>query len=283
MNHEAIRLTILQAVCSDPWLFDHLVLKGGNALTLIYKVSQRTSLDLDFSIAEDFDAQQAEQRLAEALRSSFAEHDMLVFDFAMAKKPNQSKHEWWGGYRAEFKIIANADARRLDNRPQAMRREALTTDPSSDRRKFSIEISKHEFVGDIREHRLGELSIRAYSPVLIAAEKLRAICQQHPEYALITKKAKRSRARDFYDIWLVCDHFTIELAGHHQVVDAVFSAKHVDRALVMKLDEVRALHEASWPDVELSVAGRLEPFDFYYGFVRSMAQRLHARWEEHAP
>ena len=46
---EIRRLTII-ALFADDELLRLLVLKGGNALTLVYKLSSRASLDLDFSI-----------------------------------------------------------------------------------------------------------------------------------------------------------------------------------------------------------------------------------------
>ena len=47
------RLTIV-ALFSDDQLFEQIVLKGGNALNLVYGLSPRTSLDLDFSMESDF-------------------------------------------------------------------------------------------------------------------------------------------------------------------------------------------------------------------------------------
>jgi len=44
---EEVRRRILIALYSDDELMDALVLKGGNALALIYKVGSRASLDMD--------------------------------------------------------------------------------------------------------------------------------------------------------------------------------------------------------------------------------------------
>ena len=46
---------------------------------------------------------------------------------------------------------------------------------------------------------LDDYTIYVYSPTMIAIEKLRAICQQMPEYAL--QRRPSARARDFYDIY----------------------------------------------------------------------------------
>lgn len=58
-----VRRLIITALFADEKLTEQLVLKGGNALSLVYELSSRTSLDLDFSIAKDFDDPEANSRL----------------------------------------------------------------------------------------------------------------------------------------------------------------------------------------------------------------------------
>ena len=63
MDLEKIRTTVIVAVCSDDYLLDRLVLKGGNALTLLHGIGFRTSLDIDFSMENDFeDLEKAEKQ-----------------------------------------------------------------------------------------------------------------------------------------------------------------------------------------------------------------------------
>lgn len=45
-----IRRTVIVAMFSDDALFEQLVLKGGNALNLVYKFGSRASIDVDFSL-----------------------------------------------------------------------------------------------------------------------------------------------------------------------------------------------------------------------------------------
>jgi len=54
MNFEDIRKLTITALFGDDFLFDQLVLKGGNAMNLVLGISPRVSLDLDFSMASDF-------------------------------------------------------------------------------------------------------------------------------------------------------------------------------------------------------------------------------------
>lgn len=55
MNFEEVRKLIITALFSDDVLFEQIVLKGGNAISLVYGISGRVSLDLDFSLEEDWD------------------------------------------------------------------------------------------------------------------------------------------------------------------------------------------------------------------------------------
>ena len=141
-------MLILKALFGDDWLFDHLVLKGGNALSLVYNVGGRSSLDLDFSIEGDFeDSTQVSNRMAGSLSATFEEAGIRVFDFRLEPKPKFGETGTWGGYVAEFKLIPVGLASRLDFRTDNMRRQALTIDPGSQRRRHRVEISKFEYVG----------------------------------------------------------------------------------------------------------------------------------------
>lgn len=55
MDLASIRRLVIVAMFSDDVLFDKLVLKGGNAISLVYRYGARGSLDVDFSIDGDFD------------------------------------------------------------------------------------------------------------------------------------------------------------------------------------------------------------------------------------
>jgi hypothetical protein len=108
MDLQNIRRIIITAVYSDDLLLDKLVLKGGNALNLIHGIGSRTSLDVDFSMEEDFaDVEEAKRRLFRALKDRFDSHGYVVFDETLQLQPPQppAGHPWWGGYRVEFKLI----------------------------------------------------------------------------------------------------------------------------------------------------------------------------------
>jgi predicted nucleotidyltransferase component of viral defense system len=51
---DRIKELVVIAMFSDDELMDRLVLKGGNALDIIHQVSVRASIDVDFSMSDDF-------------------------------------------------------------------------------------------------------------------------------------------------------------------------------------------------------------------------------------
>ena len=68
-DFQAVRRIAITALFSDDVLFEKVVLKGGNAINLGLGMSDRTSLDLDFSIENDFDdIEDVEKRISEALQ-----------------------------------------------------------------------------------------------------------------------------------------------------------------------------------------------------------------------
>ncbi|RZF25904.1 hypothetical protein EVC45_30975 [Paraburkholderia sp. UYCP14C] len=51
---DRIKGLAVQAMFSDDELLEQLVLKGGNAMALVHRISARASVDLDFSLRQDF-------------------------------------------------------------------------------------------------------------------------------------------------------------------------------------------------------------------------------------
>jgi predicted nucleotidyltransferase component of viral defense system len=76
-----IRRTAIAALFSDDVLTDYLVLKGGNALDLVYGITSRASIDLDFAMGRDFDDfEDARRRAFAALRNRFDIAGYSMFD-----------------------------------------------------------------------------------------------------------------------------------------------------------------------------------------------------------
>lgn len=283
MDFAEVRRVAITAMFSDDRLLEHLVLKGGNALSLVYGLSSRTSLDLDFSMDSDFpDINDARERLFRALHERFDAVGFVVFDEQLKPKPRLDREDtkpWWGGYELRFKIIEQQKYQAFKNRPDKLRINATVTGEKQER-TFSVDLSKCEYTEGKVSRELDYYTIYVYTPEMIVIEKLRAICQQMPEYP--HKGYPSARARDFYDIFRVVTKLGIDLANGDNLDLArhIFEAKRVPLSLLVKIGDHREFHRPDWPAVRDSATEAVEEFDFYFDFVLGQVARLKALWME---
>ena len=283
MDFAEVRRCTIVALFSDDKLFEQIVLKGGNALSLVYGLSSRTSLDLDFSIENDFaDLDDTRMRMFRAIRERFSSAGLVVFDETFEPKPRvPALHQqvWQGGYELKFKLIAEAEYKALGGDLEAMRRRAVVVGPGQ-QRKFSVDLSKHEYCEGKLEREMDHYTIHVYSPEMIIIEKLRAICQQMPDYN--PRNRPIARARDLYDIWRVLTATGINLSAPENIelLRHIFAAKEVSLRLLAKVGEQREFHRPDWPAVVATVPERLGEFDSYFDFVMGQIAALEALWVE---
>jgi uncharacterized protein YneR len=284
MDLIAIRKIILTAVAADDYLVEQLVLKGGNALELIHRVGARASIDLDFSMAADFDdPSEVSARLRRSLVDRFDAARYLVFDFVFGPRPTDRKPGTpWGGYSASFKLIPRALAEKLAGAVEDMRRQSDAVGPSQ-LRSFKIEISAYEYVDGRVKADVDDYTCYVYSLDMIAAEKLRAICQQSPDYPL--RAHPTARARDFYDIHaaIIEGGVSFRNDGFHILILEVFRAKNVELSLVGTIHEHREFHRQEWPSVQIAVRKELKDFDYYFDYVVEETRCLEPLWVVQPP
>ena len=301
-----IRKTIIVAIASDDVLMERLVLKGGNALDIIYKLGERSSLDVDFSMSRGLEGvdelDEIRSRLFRALRDRFDSLGYVVFDEKFEERPRPKPGQepgvgitLWGGYNATFKLIAkdvdkkgreeiaNRTRKKFKREPTVedfllarRNRAQVTGTGAGSERVFYIEISKFEYTEGRVLQNVEQFDCYVYTPAMIAAEKLRAICQQLPEYEL--RKNPAPRPRDFFDIHTIATLADCDLVApeHHKLVRNMFQTKDVPLDLLLSIgsDDVRAFHAQQWGSVTNSVRGSTESFDFYFDFVAGIAPRL---------
>lgn len=277
MDLAAIRRLVIIAMFSDDLLMEKFVLKGGNALSLVYGIGGRTSIDIDLSIPDDFnDIDEVSKRVSIALKDRFDAAGYVVFDEKFQERPSVPKPgrtERIGGYQIEFKIIGRDAYERLNGDLDQIRINATLVGPEQ-KRRFKVDISKHEFCDAKMEVELDSYTIYVYSLPMLAIEKLRAICQQMPAYKLRSNACPR--ARDFYDIYCIVNERAIDLCEEEnmELVRAIFDAKFVPLYLLSHIAETHDFHVVDWLAVQQSVSHRLEPFDIYFNFVVELAKRL---------
>ena len=277
MDLKEIRRIVIIALFSDDVLMEKFVLKGGNALDVIYDIGTRSSIDIDVSISDDFtDLDDTKKRLFRSLKDRFDASGYVVFDESFEPRPSvvrEGRSIRWGGYQVEFKIIDRATFEKHQNDLEKLRRNAAFVSPQM-HRKFKIDISKYEFCEDKKETELDNFTIYVYSLPMMAIEKLRAICQQMPEYE--HRPYSKARARDFYDIYKVVSAENIDLTTKENLdlLKHIFEAKEVPLNLIAKIRETKDFHFKDWDAVIQSVSGEIKDFDFYFDFVVKITDEL---------
>jgi hypothetical protein len=282
-----IKILAVQAMFSDDDLLEQLVLKGGNAMALVHQISARASVDLDFSLKQDFgdDVAGAEARIHKALTETFRASRYEVFDFRMIEKPkaiSEDMRDFWGGYAVEFKL-ASADVFAEHHEDmEVLRRRAVNLGQGT---KFLIDISRFEYVDDKQPVDFEGYMIYVYSPVMIVCEKLRAICQQMPEYGPFIKRdrAGSARPRDFVDIFVLMEALHLDLTTDQaaQILKSMFDVKKVPLAFLSKVADVYEFHRAGFAAVEATVTPGfdLQEFRFYFDYVLALIDKLKPTWD----
>jgi predicted nucleotidyltransferase component of viral defense system len=280
---ESIKRLVVIAMFSDDMLMERLVLKGGNALDIIHKISLRASVDVDFSIADDIlegERKAFRDTIERVLKETFKPEKYEVFDVKMVEKPKRltpDMADFWGGYHVEFKLIEEERYRQFSSKLGDLQRNALQLGQGA---KFLIDISKFEYTAGKVPHDLDGYRIFVYSPQMIVAEKLRAICQQMKEYAPVIKRSREAtaRARDFVDIHTVIKHFKLTMTSpeNRELVRNVFAAKKVPLELLGRIPDYQDFHERDFQAVKDTVKSdvKLNEFSVYFEFVASLAREL---------
>lgn len=176
----------------------------------------------------------------------------------------------WGN----LKLIARAKHQALKGSLEDIRRQAEAVGDTSHSRKFRIEISKFEYVADKAEAEIDDYLCYVYTLPMIAAEKLRAICQQMDGYPLTAHP--RPRARDFYDIYAIATERALDFARpeFHDLVRHMFAAKDVPLAFPRPNSGSRSFHAQDWPAVRDAIKSGGRDFADYFAFVVQQLAKL---------
>ncbi len=288
MDLAILRREIMAALFLDAFLLDNLVIKGGNALDIVHNINQRASVDIDFSIADEFlDQQDARDRIKTALELRLERLGLVVIDYSFEERPPETPNDplpWWGGYAVEFKIIDKATYDSLGLTPEKRSMQAMVIAPEQ-ARIFRIDISKNEYCGGKEEAEIAGVRVYVYSVEMCVFEKLRSICQQMPQYTEIMTRHGRPRARDFYDIYATVTRRGVDLSlpENHRLCESIFEAKRVPMHLLTQINNTREFHRADWDSVKVAVYGDVFEFDYYFEFVVEEVNRLNALWKIETP
>jgi len=225
------------------------------------------------------------RRMEQALTRSFRMESYKVFDLRMAEKPehlSDDMAQFWGGYGFEFKLISEELAKVHDHDLEQLRKHALNLGQG---KKFLIDVSRHEYVGHKLSMEFEGYIIYVYSPEMIVCEKLRAICQQMPEYGPIIKRTRpgTARARDFIDIYYLVSLLKLDIVTdeYYAVITEMFDRKRVPLSLLGRIKEYREFHRADYAAVQATVSPYivLKEFDTYFEFTLELVRQLQPFWD----
>jgi hypothetical protein len=286
LSIDKIKRLVIRAMLADDKLFENLVLKGGNAIDLIHQITMRASVDIDYSMPGDFPggAEELRRRVDRALTRAFREEGYQVFDLKMVEKPehlSQDMAKFWGGYGFEFKLISEALSRTHGPDLNELRKYALNLGRG---KKFLIDVSRHEYVSHKQSMEFEGYIVHVYSPEMIVCEKLRAICQQMPEYGPIIRRSRAgsARARDFIDIYYLVTTLGLNVTNgeYRAVIVEMFEKKRVPLAFLGRIHAYREFHRTDYAAVLATVHPNivLADFDTYFDFTLQIVDQLQSLW-----
>jgi predicted nucleotidyltransferase component of viral defense system len=282
---ENIKRTAVKAMFSDDLLLEELVLKGGNAMALIHRLSSRASVDLDFSLKDDFPGgwEGMVVRIEAVLTKTFRLIGYEAFDIKMEEKPNAVTKDlasFWGGYAIEFKLVGSDHFSEHRGDIAKLRNHAINIGQG---KKFLIDISRFEHVDGKEEAELEGYRIFVYSPLMIVCEKLRAICQQMAEYGPVVKRTRLGsvRPRDFFDIFVLVSKLNLDITTPEvlETLAAMFEIKHVPLTALGLIPNYREFHRTGFQSVVDTVIPEvdLQSYDFYFDYVVRLTTQINAQ------
>lgn len=272
------RIAII-ALASDDELVESLVLKGGNAIDLLdfNDAISRTSFDLDYSIVKgDFSEEEKtiSKRIEATLNQTFLENGYIIIDYKFLSKPKNISErvaDFWGGYNVKFKVVDKKTFDEIKGNIDKLRKASFSLNPNHST-VFELEFSKFEHTEQKIAIDVDGYKIYIYTPEMIVFEKIRAICQQIPEYKeVIASFNPRARARDFYDIHLIMEMHEIDPSTkeNKELIQQIFEAKKVPTSFIKKIRENKNFHVDNWKSVidTVSPYEEIQGFDYYFDFV----------------
>lgn len=285
---KAIKKLTIIALCSDEYLMDKLVLKGGTSLELIFKVINRMSKDIDFSVdgaLVEYSLEELRKRIEQKFISFFIQYDYYPIDVKFIERPKEAPIDHvMSGYKLTFKLLREQDYHKWKTDVYRQRMAALPLGPEG-KKDFTVEISKFEYCNLKERKYLDGHSIFVYSPALIVFEKLRAICQKMKEYSGNPGDKDEARYRDFFDIERVNENLAkIDFKNNEnrQILKQVFMAKDVPLALLSKIKDKVHVHLADAPSVKSTEAAKSikENYQYFIDYVLDIVDQLDEFWME---
>lgn len=287
MTPNEIRNIALKGIFSSEYLMDIVTLKGGNAMQIL-SLTNRESQDLDFSIQEgkrlskEVEGKEFETCITEA----FLKHGIKVISFKFEDKPLKRRTTtppYWGGYKIEFSIMTASKFSELT--PVQLKNINAYAEPiDGNKKKVKIDLSFDEYTDSRIKTKVEDFCIYIYSPLMIVYEKIRASCQQLPEYQLSSEK---TRSRDLFDIYtMLASKDGMRLreevlnSENFHIIYKMFKLKNVDISLMLNLETIKRKLRM---DYDVNVRSQVPEneafpkFDFIFQYIQELYSELYSQ------
>ena len=117
---------------------------------------------------------------------------------------------------------------------------------------------------------------------MLIFEKLRALCQQMPEYKKIIHCATSPRSKDFVDIYFLNQKYPINIKAkeNKNLLLNIFKIKNVPLNFLEKIKNHKAFYRRDYDSVKDTVKTgiKLKSFDFYFNEVLEIIETLKIFW-----
>ena len=287
MDFAEIRSLVIVALFSEDQLLDQLVLKGGNAINLIYGYGSRSSLGRRLLDRRRLSLipMKPETYCYGLYGQGFTRGGHEIFDFEFPEKTFVTK-DWTPttggeGIRLSSKSLSVLDFEQIR---REFRRNASRTAieigpaaPTDIPSRFSASMNSAGKSGR-RNFRITQSFV--YTPEMLSLEKLRAICQQMEEYPIATKSYSEGKG---FLRYLCRPERGARLIGRSQecleLARTIFAAKDVPSATDRTQSPVTVISTSRighrW---RTRVSERLKDFNFYVDFVVNESTKLQPLW-----
>lgn len=260
---------LMHAIGTTKHLKGNMYLKGGTLMALAHE-SERMTGDVDYSwFGEPFSpdiAEEISQSLGDALKRAAVRLgylDMLCHIQSVKKQPRR-----WEG-KVSYPALDISIGYAKKGSPQE---KALQNGNAS--QVLLVEISFNESVNDTQQLLLddSEVSVNAYAPTEIVAEKMRALLQQ------IQRSQPRYRRQDIYDIALLLKRFSFNEEEKHKILKTLRMKSDSREVIIyphsLSDKAVRDAAEKEWKTMALELEKPLPDFSTCYDEVQRFYESL---------
>ena len=257
---------ILTAIAITPPLKNKLYLKGGVLMGLVHDSPRQTS-DIDFSVAisdspnentaDSFEGLMNSALLRAAAMLGYA--DMVLSVQSTKGKPSK----YYPNAHFPALKLKIGYAQRGSNQENRLRQRNAPD-------VISLDISYNEQISDIQILNISdEISLLAYSPIDLIAEKYRAIFQQKPR--------GRNRRQDVYDLDFIIQKTNFDNETKANILAALIE-KCQSRNIKPTQDsiddpEIKRRSGSEWRTLELDI-GKVPDFDACFERVATFYRQL---------